>query len=124
VRDYSEGRRFLREDAPDHGRVFRDRSPEKCRELAAESLSSLKPDGRIIVHEVLSNSSKTRPLATASMSMVTTATMAWAQGQQFAVAEPTTPLRDAGFPQIQTSEHSVTGARDRTETVNGWRAER
>ena len=89
---------FPSADVHFYSQIFHDWSPTKCRELTEKSFSSLKPGGRLIVHEMLLNNSKTGPMATAGMSMTM---MAWTQGQQFTGSELVAMLSDAGFRSLQ-----------------------
>ncbi len=72
--------------------------PEKCRFLTQKSFDSLKPGGRIIIHEILFNDDKTDPLAAAAFDVVM---LLWVPGQQYSGQELSTMLVEAGFTDIE-----------------------
>jgi hypothetical protein len=78
--------------------IYHDWPPEKCRFLTAKSFESLKPGGRIIVHEILYNDEKTGPFPAAAFSMIM---MGWSEGEQYSGRELSAMLTDAGFRDIQ-----------------------
>ncbi len=72
--------------------------PEKCRVLTQKSFESLKPRGRIIIHEILFNDDKTGPLAAAAFNIVM---LLWVTGQQYSGRELSEMLTEAGFAEVE-----------------------
>jgi SAM-dependent methyltransferase len=88
---------FPAADVHFYSQIYHDWSDDKCRELTAKSFSSLKPGGRIIIHELFYNDSRTGPVGAATMEMVM---MVWTTGRQFTGREIGTMLREAGFGKV------------------------
>ncbi|MFC3908059.1 methyltransferase [Legionella dresdenensis] len=64
-----------------------------------KSYESLNPQGRILIHEMLFNNTKTGPLGVAAYNIMM---LLWTQGgQQFSRKELTTLLQDIGFTDVQ-----------------------
>ena len=72
--------------------------PEKCRVLTHKSFESLKPGGRIIIHEILFNDDRTGPLAAAAFNIVM---LLWVTGQQYSGRELSEMLTEAGFAEVE-----------------------
>src|SRR5262249_21611418 len=64
--------------------IYHDWPPEKCRFLTRKSFESLKPGGRIVIHEILFNDDRTRPLAAAAFNIVM---LYYVPGQQYSGRE-------------------------------------
>jgi ubiquinone/menaquinone biosynthesis C-methylase UbiE len=72
---------------------------EKCRVLTQKSFESLKPGGRIIIHETLYNDDKTTgPFQAAALNIVL---MLWCEGGQYSGQEFAEMLAEAGFTDIE-----------------------
>jgi O-methyltransferase domain/Dimerisation domain len=78
--------------------VYHDWTPEQGEFLTRKSFESLESGGRILLHEMLLNDSKTGPLAAANYN---TAMMLWTEGQQYSEAELVGLLRQVGFVEIE-----------------------
>jgi len=78
--------------------IYHDWPVEKCQFLTQKSFKSLKPGGRIIIHEMLYNDDKTGPFMTAAFHITM---LLWATGQQFSGPELKQMLQDAGFTNIE-----------------------
>ena len=89
---------FPKSDIFFFGDIFHDWPKEKCLELAKKSYHSLTDDGVIILHEMLFNDEKTKPLLTAGYNMKM---MLWTEGQQFSNSEITDLLTKTGFKEIR-----------------------
>ncbi|CAK8723473.1 Acetylserotonin N-methyltransferase [Candidatus Electrothrix aarhusensis] len=77
--------------------IFHDWTAEQCVFLAKKSFKSLKPGGRIIIHEMLFNDDKTGPYPVAAYNIFM---LLWAKGQQFSVKEIFELLKKVGFVDI------------------------
>lgn len=77
--------------------IYHDWPPEKCQFLTRKSFESLEPGGRLIIHEILYNDTRTGPLAAAAYSV---AMLLNTQGQQYSAHELSKMLTDAGFTDI------------------------
>jgi len=88
------------------GDIFHDWSMSKCQKIAKKAYSSLRKGGKIIVHEILFDDSKTSPdIASAyNMKMIM-----WTEGQQFSFNEIKDILSSAGFKNIE-----------KTDTIGSW----
>jgi O-methyltransferase domain len=73
--------------------------PEKCQLLAGKSFESLKPGGRLIVHEMLYDDRKTGPFATAAMNI--NMLLWYDAGRQYSGRELSAILTEAGFSEIE-----------------------
>ena len=72
---------------------------EKCRVLTQKSFESLKPGGRIIIHETLYNDDKTTgPFQAAALNIVL---LLWTEGAQYSGQEFAEMLAEAGFTDIE-----------------------
>ena len=78
--------------------------PEKCRVLTQKSFESLKPGGRIIIHEWLYNDDKTGPLLAAAFNIVM---LLWTPGKIYSGHELSTMLTEAGFTDIEVKPTSA-----------------
>ncbi|WP_256973266.1 acetylserotonin O-methyltransferase [Nostoc sp. T09] len=79
--------------------IYHDWTPDQCRFLTKKSFDSLKPGGRLIIHEWLFNDERTQPLSTAAYNLIM---LLWcAGGQQYSGLELSTMLAEAGFVDIQ-----------------------
>jgi len=78
--------------------IYHDWPPDKCRLLSRKSFESLRPGGRLIVHEVLYNKDKTGPFAAAAYTMIM---LGWTTGRQYSGHEIAEMLREAGFKDIR-----------------------
>ncbi|MBW4636381.1 MAG: methyltransferase [Iphinoe sp. HA4291-MV1] len=79
--------------------IYHDWSPEKCRFLTQKSFDSLKPGGRIIIHEMLyDNEQKLGAPAVAAYNMIM---LICTEGQQYSGAELSRMLSEVGFVDIQ-----------------------
>ncbi len=76
---------------------------DKCRFLTQKSFDSLKPGGRIIIHEILFNDDKTGPLAAAAFNIVM---FLWVPGQIYSGQELSEMLVEAGFTDIEVKPTS------------------
>ena len=81
--------------------IFHDWTPEQCAFLAKKSFESLKPGGRIIIHEMLFNNDKTGPYPVASYNI---SMLLMAQGQQFSSKELIYILEEVGFCEIHSQK--------------------
>ena len=79
--------------------IYHDWPPEKCQFLTQKSFESLKPGGRLIIHEILYNDTKTGPLAAAAYGV---AMLLNTQGQQYSSGELSMMLKEAGFTEIES----------------------
>jgi hypothetical protein len=80
-------------DAIFFSNVFHDWDPGRREDLARRSFQALPPGGRILLHEMLLNSTKDGPLTAALFSVL----MLGTRGKQFSADELDTLLRSAGF---------------------------
>ena len=78
--------------------VYHDWTPEQGAFLTRKSFENLQPGGRIILHEMLLNDSKTGPMQVANYN---TAMLLWTAGQQYSETELVTLLKDAGFLEVE-----------------------
>ena len=78
--------------------IFHDWPPERCQFLARKSFESLPTGGRIVIHEMLFNDSRTGPFAVAAFNVDMLIAM---PGQQYSKRELSTVLKEAGFRQIE-----------------------
>jgi hypothetical protein len=78
--------------------IYHDWPLEKGRWPTEKSFESLKPGGRIIIHEMLYNDDKTGPFAVAGYSI---AMLLWTEGQQYSGRELCGMLTEAGFTDIE-----------------------
>jgi len=78
--------------------IYHDWPPEKCRFLTRKSFESLKPGGRIIIHEKLYNDDKTGPFPVAAWNILM---LLWCEGQQYSGRELSVMLTEAGFTDIE-----------------------
>lgn len=79
--------------------IFHDWSIEQCKFLAKKSYSSLKANGRIVIHEMLFNDDKTGPSSVASYNIMM---LIWTQsGQQLSKKEMVSILANSGFVNIK-----------------------
>ena len=82
--------------------IFHDWPPEQCAFLAEKSFESLKPGGRIVVHEMLfDDDDKTGPYPVAAYNIFM---LLWAKGQQFSAKEFCELLEKAGFIDIRSQK--------------------
>ncbi len=77
--------------------------PEKCRVLTQKSFESLRPGGRIIIHEWLFDDDKTGPPLAAAFNIVM---LLWVPGQIYSGHELSTMLAEAGFTDIEVKPTS------------------
>lgn len=82
-----------------YSQVYHDWPPERCRLLTRKSFESLAPAGRIILHEILYNDEKTRPLAAAAMNVQML--LFYTGGRQYSGCELTAMLAESGFVEIE-----------------------
>jgi SAM-dependent methyltransferase len=78
--------------------IYHDWPPEKCRFLTEKSFRSLKPGGRILIHEMLYNDDKTGPLSAAAFSV---SMLLMTTGRQYSGKELREMLSAAGFKDIE-----------------------
>jgi len=78
--------------------IFHDWPPEKCQFLVEKSYTAMDHGGRIIIHEMLFNDTKTGPLSVAAYNV---RMMQWTQGQQFSGGELRNLLKAVGFREIE-----------------------
>jgi hypothetical protein len=72
---------------------------QKCKFLLKKSYEYLSPGGRIIIHEMLFNNSKTGPASTAIYNFDM---LLWTEGQQFTSKELSAMLQEIGFEKIES----------------------
>jgi SAM-dependent methyltransferase len=72
--------------------------PERCRLLTAKSFVSLKPGGRIIIHERPYDEGRTGPLAIVAMTMLA---LLRGEGGRYSAQDYADMLSDAGFVDIE-----------------------
>lgn len=90
---------FPESDIHYYSDIFHDWSKEQCQFLINKSYSSLKKNGRILIHEMLFNQNKSGPLSVAAYNVMM---LLWTQsGQQFSYPELSSMLMTAGFQDIQ-----------------------
>lgn len=89
---------FPQADLHFYADIYHDWPPEKGEFLTRKSFESLPSGGRILLHEMLLNDTKTGPLAAANYN---TAMMLWTEGQQYSRSELVGMLEQAGFAAIQ-----------------------
>ena len=94
--EYPEG------DVNFYSHIFHDWSREQCVLLAKKSLDSLRPGGRIIVHELFWKDDKTGPFEVAAINLLMS--LLYDQGQQWTPAELISILEDAGFERVESKE--------------------
>ena len=82
-----------------YSQIFHDWPPGKCQLLAGKSFGSLKPGGRLIVHEMLYDDRKTGPFATAAMNI--NMLLWYDAGRQYSGRELSAILTEAGFSEIE-----------------------
>ena len=87
-------------DADTHfySNIYHDWPLERDAFLTKKSFDSLKPGGRIIIHDVLYNNQKTGPFAPAAYSMLM---MGWTEGKSYSGVELTEMLTNFGFRDVQ-----------------------
>jgi len=91
---------FPEADLHFYGNIYHDWSREKGALLTRKSFGSLRPGGRIVVHETLFDDDKTGPFATAGYNI---AMLVWSvDGGQYSGRELSGILADAGFRSIET----------------------
>ncbi|NJN21428.1 MAG: methyltransferase [Leptolyngbya sp. RL_3_1] len=78
--------------------IYHDWPPEKGTFLTEKSFAQLPAGGRIIIHEMLLNASKTGPRAAANYN---TAMLLWTEGQQYTDVELVQLLTQAGFTKVE-----------------------
>lgn len=78
--------------------IYRDWPREKCQFLTQKSFESLKPGGRIIIHEMLYNDAKSGPFSAAAYSLCL---LLWCEGKKYSGRELSTMLTEAGFTDIE-----------------------
>lgn len=79
--------------------IFHDWSLEKCQFLIEKSYQALKPNGRILIHEMLFDKNKSGPLSVSAYNIMM---LLWTEGgQQFSNHELSSMLLKAGFTDIQ-----------------------
>jgi predicted O-methyltransferase YrrM len=93
--------------------IFHDFTPDKCRFLAEKSFAELRPEGRIIVHEMLFDREKSGPFTVAGYNV---SMLMWTEGQQFSGGELSLMLEQAGFTGVEVVPtfgywHIVTGCK-------------
>jgi SAM-dependent methyltransferase len=71
---------------------------DRCRALAAKSFASLKPGGRVIVHERPYDDSRTGPLAIAAMTM---AALLRGEAGRYSARDYASMLNEAGFVDVE-----------------------
>lgn len=79
--------------------IFHDWTPEQCSFLAEKSFETLKPGGRIVVHEMLFDDDKTGPYPVAAYNIFM---LLWSKGQQLSVKELSELLEKARFIDIKS----------------------
>ena len=79
--------------------IYHDWTPEKCRFLSRKSFESLRPGGKILIHESLYSDKKTGPCPIAGFSMIM---LGWTEGEQYSGKELSDMLREEGFRNIDT----------------------
>lgn len=87
--------------------IMHDWDEDKNRALLARSFDALKPDGVVIISELLVNDDKTGPAPAALMSLNM---LIETEGRNYAPAEYTAWLEDAGFRDIETIWFDAPGA--------------
>jgi acetylserotonin N-methyltransferase len=85
-------------DAVLFSNVLHDWAPETCADLVARAYRALPSGGRIYVHEMLLDDSRTAPLAAAAFSVLM---LLDTRGQQFTAGQISALLQDAGFVDIR-----------------------
>jgi len=83
--------------------IYHDWPTEKGAFLTAKSFEQLPTGGRIIIHEMLLNATKTGPRAAANYN---TAMLLWTEGQQYSDIELMTLLEQTGFNDIEITPSS------------------
>jgi cyclopropane fatty-acyl-phospholipid synthase-like methyltransferase len=81
-----------------YGMIFHDWPADKCRLLAQKSFDHLERGGRIIIHEMLFDDSRTGPFPVAAFNMVM---LMYIPGEQYSGRELSAMLTDAGFRDIE-----------------------
>jgi len=71
---------------------------DRCRVLAAKSFASLKPGGRVIIHERPYDDTRTGPLAVAAMTM---AALLRGEAGRYSARDYSSMLREAGFVEVE-----------------------
>jgi hypothetical protein len=84
-----------------YGMIFHDWPEEKCRYLARKSFDALAAGGRIIVHEMLFNDTRTGPFSAAAFNIDMLAAM---PGEQYSGQQIISMLRDAGFTNYEIKQ--------------------
>ncbi len=79
--------------------IFHDYAENDCIMLATKSFKFLPKNGRIILHELPFNDSKTEPLSTAVYNF---SVIRWTHGRQYSQNELIRFLKNAGFSQIES----------------------
>jgi len=80
-----------------YGSVFHDWPAARCEALAQRSFDALPKGGRILLHEMLLNDTKSGPVAVAAFSV---SMLFGTRGQQFTALELSQILKKAGFTEI------------------------
>lgn len=86
------------------GDIFHDWPLSKCQIIAEKCFSKLGSGGKIMLHEMLFDDTKTGPLLTAGYNMKM---MLWTEGQQFTFEELKNVLTSVGFKSI--TKHPTLG---------------
>ncbi|CAI0798855.1 C-20 methyltransferase BchU [Serratia entomophila] len=81
-----------------YSNIFHDWTLDKNHFLAEKSYAALPAGGRIIIHEVLYDNTKSGPLAAAAYSLMM---LGWTQGRQYSGNEIGDILIQAGFSQVE-----------------------
>jgi SAM-dependent methyltransferase len=84
---------------------------DRCRALAAKSFASLKPGGRVIIHERPYDDTRTGPLAIAAMTM---AALLRGEAGRYSARDYSSMLDEAGFADVEVKPttgywHIITG---------------
>lgn len=84
---------------------------DRCRALAAKSFASLKPGGRVIIHERPYDDTRTGPLAIAAMTM---AALLRGEAGRYSARDYSSMLDEAGFADVEVKPttgywHFITG---------------
>ncbi len=82
-----------------YGDIFHDWPDDKCAGLMRKSSETLKPGGRVMIHEMLYDDAKSGPFVAASMSVIM---LAWTEGRQRSSSEYRALLEGAGFVDVET----------------------
>jgi len=80
--------------------IFHDWGPKLCRQLTQRSFAALPPGGRIFLHEMLLDETKTGPLPAASYSI---GMLLFTQGKQYSAEELEQLLLEEGFQDVSVT---------------------